>query len=275
MKEINIKHPLLQFSVVGVLLFGLNYIVTNQTNRKEQLLIDDSDLENSIQTYSQTWEEIPDSSMVPHLLEQQIEQKVLYEKGLELGLDKNNRRVKELIVLSTKEYLMSQADLSDPGDAVLQLFWKEHKDNFEEPGVYSFEQYFFEADSLKAASAQKQLKLGKTIHGVTNSALSDNYKEVTAIELAKVFGKDFSMELDAVTADEVLVLKSLWGWHVIRMTKVQKGATLSFDSQRQQVLKNWREQQQRMYYEAALNELKRDVKVALTIDSLEYLNTKQ
>ena len=272
MKDLNIKHPIVQFFLVGLLLFGLNYVFTGKSTSENELVITDTDLENGIKKYLSTWGEYPDSIMLLSILDQEIEQEVLFQKGLELQLDKNNQSIKEQLVLSTREYLISQADLSDPGDSVLLAYMNNHKQKFIVPTRYNFDQFFFENNKASALASKKDLERGIPVKSRVSKNLAGNYK-VSQTEIIQNFGKEFAGSLKGMKTGESAVIKSIWGWHLVSLNDISDESLMDYQQNREMVLNSWREEEQNDYYRSVLNDLKKDVKVAIDIDSLQFLNT--
>lgn len=122
MEGFNIKNPLLQFFVVGALLFAANYFLSDNSERTIEILITQENMDDLRKDFYKTFGVYPDSTIMRSLLKTEIENEILFQKGLELGLDKNNEAMKNELIVTTKHFIMAQVDLSDPGDRILKDF---------------------------------------------------------------------------------------------------------------------------------------------------------
>ena len=125
----NIKNPLLQFFVVGALLFAANYFFTGKSDNGSEVLITQENIDEIRGDFYNIFGENPDSIMMRSLLQREIENEILFQEGITLGLDKNNQAIKEELIATTKQFIMAQVDLSDPGDGVLKQFIKDNQES--------------------------------------------------------------------------------------------------------------------------------------------------
>ena len=69
-----------------------------------------------------------------HVLDRLLEEELLVQRGLELGLARHDRRVRGDIVSAVIQLVVSQADARDPSEADVQQFYDEHRDYFTRTG---------------------------------------------------------------------------------------------------------------------------------------------
>ena len=129
MEGFNIKNPLLQFFIVGALLFAANYFFTGKSDNGSEVLITQENIDEIRGDFYNIFGENPDSIMMRSLLQREIENEILFQEGITLGLDKNNQAIKEELIATTKQFIMAQVDLSDPGDGVLKQFIEDNQES--------------------------------------------------------------------------------------------------------------------------------------------------
>ncbi len=65
-----------------------------------------------------------------HVLDRLLDEELLVQRGLELGLARHDRRVRGDIVSAVIELVVSQADDEEPTDAEVRAFYEENRDYF-------------------------------------------------------------------------------------------------------------------------------------------------
>jgi len=273
-RELNIKHPIVQFFAVGAILFVLNYLFTSGSGSDDQIVINDDNLKEGVKTYQSTWGEYPDSVMLRTILEDEIEREVLFRKGLELHLDNNNDAIKEELAMAAKQYLMAEADLTDPGDEVLRNYYADHESEFSIPDLFDFDQRYFGDSEKMAREAKNRLDKGIQVKGIEGIGMKLRYTDTSLAEIARIFGPEFSEVLASLQPGESSVMQSIWGWHLILLNEINEGSLVDFETNRNIILTSWRQQAQKNYYETVLEDLKSKVSIELSEDSTRYLNSR-
>jgi parvulin-like peptidyl-prolyl isomerase len=69
-----------------------------------------------------------------HVLDRLLDEELLVQRGLELGLARHDRRVRGDIVSAVIQVAVSQADASEPDAAEVRAFYQEHRDYFAHTG---------------------------------------------------------------------------------------------------------------------------------------------
>lgn len=270
-KRFKLKNPLFQFFVIGGLLFAIDFWnKSNSELQKDVIFITNEDLRAEVNNHYRTWGKFPDSLMLDAILEREIEKEILFRKGKELKLDVNDQTMKEQLALITKQFILARVDLTDPGDSVLISFKDINEDEFINPAEYSFEQYFFEMDQKMAKKEKTNLLNGGRVYNTQSINLETSYKNVTQHFIAQYFGLDFSIQVKDLEPKDVIVLESIWGWHLVKLNEVFPERIIEFKQNRHIVLNSWRMKEQEIYYNQQFKDLKREVVVDVDFDSLFF-----
>jgi parvulin-like peptidyl-prolyl isomerase len=115
-----------------------------------------------------------------HVLDRLLDEELLVQRGLELGLARHDRRVRGDIVSAVIQVAISQADASEPSASEVEDFYRENRDYFTHTGRSFVRQVLVrgrpkrsdeEADA-KAAEAAARLRAGED-YAAVNEALGD------------------------------------------------------------------------------------------------------
>ena len=116
-----------------------------------------------------------------HVLDRLLDEELLVQRGLELGLARHDRRVRGNIVSAVIQVAVSQADSHEPSDAEIQEFYDENRDYFTHTGRSFVRQLLVrgrpkrseeEADA-RALEASQRLRAGEDFAAV-NERLGDS-----------------------------------------------------------------------------------------------------
>ncbi|WP_152286186.1 peptidylprolyl isomerase [Flavicella marina] len=252
-----LKNPLWLFLAIGVLLFTVDYFMSSAKAEKQLISLTERDIDKIIDTYAGANGVKPDSITLQKLIQLDIENRLLYDLGMELGLDKNDLLVRDRVAQLTEQYVLAGADLSDPGDDVLQLYLKENKDQFIIPAYYEFNQYFFGNDEKKASQQAFFLNSERGIEGFRNEDVPVRQKG-NINRIAELFGVLFAGELNTHQANWIGVLKSNFGYHVVQVQYYSSPHDIDIKNieERFIVLNNWRKHKQQAFLENKLDVIK-------------------
>jgi parvulin-like peptidyl-prolyl isomerase len=112
-----------------------------------------------------------------HVLDRMLDEELLVQRGLELGLARHDRRVRGDIVSAVIELVVSQADGEEPSDADVRAFYDENRDYFAHTERLLVQQVFVRAgpqrseDEARARAEQAVARLrgGESFESVQKS----------------------------------------------------------------------------------------------------------
>lgn len=114
------------------------------------------------------------------VLDRLIDEELLVQRGLALGLERRDRRVRSDLVASVVESVVAEAATREPSDEEMQQFFDEHRELFARPGRLRVRQILVrvtgdvtdEAARERAREAVDRLRAGESFAAVA-SALGD------------------------------------------------------------------------------------------------------
>lgn len=225
-----LREPLLQFLVVGVLLFGAWKTVSpdsyarSPTNR---IALTDDDLKQLATTWVLAGRESPSPEQMQRLVEDKIREEVLYREALALGLDKDDTIVKRQLARKMEFLAEDVSKLEEPKPGELKAWYEKHKGRFALPPRVSFRHVYFSPDrrgAMVRADAERALSLlaGKPIDSPSIATAGDPfmfqqyYGDRSFDEIARQFGPRFARALVEITPGAWAgPIASGYGWHAV------------------------------------------------------------
>ena len=240
------RDPLVAFLVLGALLF----VIVGDLDEDAQSTIDvrSQDVARLAQQWAMQMQREPNARELQGLLDQYIKEEIYYREALRLGLDENDTIVRRRMVQKLT-FLTEDLAVSDvPDQTVLKRFHLDNNDNYIEPKRYSFQHRYFSADRRDDAEQIAERAITDAAIAGDPFMLQKQYAQRSQREIGDLFGREFAAGVANLQADEQWQgpLRSAYGWHVVRVTKVLPSRMLTFDEVQDRVLADWQQTQRKL-----------------------------
>ena len=235
--------PLLHFLVLGTVLFvGYGYFEhrLGGSDVSKQIRLTPDELLQSTLFFQSQWRRAPTQEEFGKLVENQVQEEVLYREAVAMGLDKDDTIVKRRMAQKMQFLAEDVANAHEPDKAELETWYAKNADKFALPGRISFRQLYFSPDrrgERAHADAEKALaKLaGQPVDAKLASTfgdpfmLQDYYADRTSDELAKELGPNFAQGiLGAKPGAWRGPIESGFGWHLVFVDSIIPGRAPAF-----------------------------------------------
>ena len=135
------RKRILIFLLVGFLIYLIDIALNPEEDNKD-IYISDQELISLISAWKSQVGRDPTDEEIVKIINNLVEEEILYREALLLGLDKEDRIIKRR--LAQKITFLKQETLPDnPNQDVLRQFYDEHKEKYFIKPVYSFTHLFF------------------------------------------------------------------------------------------------------------------------------------
>ena len=255
--------PLLQFLAIGILLFGLNYWFNKDDNSDSNIIISKKEMDSYTKMASNGGN--LDLDILNKLVEQKINQELIYEYGLSLNLTQSDSKIREQIIEAAQNIILAQAPIGDPGDSILKEYFSKKKSLLSEQIVFYFDQYFFGNDLLAAQQALFLVKEGNTIKNMDSLDIPTQISKVGEFEISQQFGILFIDSLAKQENGWRGIIKSDLGFHVI-LDYSKKTIEMNLKNSRKEIFNAWKQSEGKLFYTNFLKDLrgKADIKMNTT-----------
>ena len=255
--------PLLQFLAIGILLFGLNYWFNKDDNSDSTIIISKKEMDSYTKMASNGGN--LDLDILNKLVEQKINQELIYEYGLSLNLTQSDSKIREQIIEAAQNIILAQAPIGDPGDSILKEYFSKKKSLLSEQIVFYFDQYFFGNDLLAAQQALFLAKEGNTIKNMDSLDIPTQISKVGEFEISQQFGILFIDSLAKQENGWRGIIKSDLGFHVI-LDYSKKTIEMNLKNSKKEIFNTWKQSEGKLFYTNFLKDLrgKADIKMNTT-----------
>jgi hypothetical protein len=265
-----LREPLVQFVLLGAILFGV-YTWSGRGaggESSKEIRLNYDDLAQMVLLFQSQWRRDPMPEELNRLVENRVQEEVLYREGLALGLDKGDSIVKRRMAQKMQFLAEDVAAAHEPSKDELQSWYEKNKDAFAQPPRVSFRHVYFSPDRRgartrdDAAAALAKLtgepqdtKLAATI--ADRFMFQDYYRERAPENLAKDFGPKFALAVAKVPSGSWQgPIESGYGWHLVFVDTVVPGHVPAFEEIEPDVKVAWLADQKTKAWENAYREMR-------------------
>ena len=243
-----LREPLVQFLLIGAVLFGLGYARSGSGSSGE-IVVSSGKVTQLAQQFQTVWMRPPTRAELEGLLDGYVREEVFYREAVAMGLDRDDQVIRRRLMNKLQfvsEDLLTQAE---PTDSELVAWMHAHPDAIRRDPVLSFAQVYVSTDrrSVEDANAAALRLLARLRRQGANArveALGDRTMlepEVDRMDLRDValkFGEEFAAALDSVTVGQWSgPIESGYGLHLVLVRQRTPGAIPPLAEVRSQVMR--------------------------------------
>lgn len=250
-----IKQPLLWFFIIGTVLFVADSLFSVDRN---EIYVSVA-LQERLGLLWQTQTGLTASSEeLDSLVNNWIQEEVLYQEALRLGLDQEDSIIRRRLIQKLN-FIAESEPMPEPDKATLEDFYKSHLESYTLPVRYSFHQLYFPMTSDAKAALRKIAEGGEASELGYSSMLSASYAYRSELDLNATFGSSFAQQLQGMeTGSWQGPIESGFGSHLVFLTNIHPRQVTPFSAISEQVVSDYGQYQQenarQLYLDNLLNE---------------------
>jgi peptidyl-prolyl cis-trans isomerase C len=218
-----LREPLLHFIAAGFILFVASEIQP-PSEEVSRIVITPQREARLANRFAMQFGAPPDPATLAQLVDRDVEEEMLFRRGVALGLDRDDEIVRRRIV-QKMEFLLNDVNApAEPSEAELLAFFNSHAERYATPDRATFSHVFFSAENGESAARQRAGDaLNRIAQGASVAALGDPFPDLyhfSAYETGQVerlFGRNefASAVFAAPTARWMGPYRSSYGWHLL------------------------------------------------------------
>jgi hypothetical protein len=269
------REPLVHFLAIGAGFFLLwHFIGDRVTAQPQRIIITPGHVERLAQQWTKTHLRPPTAEELVGLVEQEIDEEVLYREAVAMGLDRDDLVIRRRLAVKMDFLTDDMAAMAAPTDEQLQTFLSQHPDKFAVESLTTFAQVYMNQSQRgegTPAEARRVLDQLNDKAGPDWQTLSDplplpnEYEAAAEADVARHFGRDFPKKLSGLPVGRWSgPVQSRYGLHLVLVRQRIAGRVPPLNGVRDAVLTEWRAVQ-RQELNANLRRQRRE-KYAVTVE---------
>ncbi|MGB8156566.1 MAG: peptidylprolyl isomerase [Pseudolabrys sp.] len=245
-----LREPLLQFLVLGAVLFAVYGLVAKRSGETpEKIVVSASQITNLGDGFTQTWRRPPSKEELDGLIENYIRDEVFYRAGRAAGLDRDDAVIRRR-VRQKMELLAEEIAVPEPTEEQLGAFLASNPERFRSEDRLTFRQVFLNP-SRRTGTIDRDLEQVRAALSSADTAkdevglgdpflLSEEFRAVSLRDTAGTFGESFARQVFAAEQGRWQgPIASTYGLHFIFIDERTKGGVPSLDAVRTAVGREW------------------------------------
>ena len=253
------------FILIGLFLYILDYRFSYDEDLN-QIIIPDDEILGLIDTWRDQVGRDPSDEEIVRIINNLVNEEILYREALKLDLDKNDRIIKRR--LAQKVEFLKQEE-SEPSKADLENFYNNNKSKYVVEDLYTFKHYFFSNENNALIDANKSL-IDLAEGGEVKSdpfILGNEINLASKNDIQKNFGSIFYENLTLMNENEWSEpIASDYGLHIVFIKKKIIGYVPSLTQIYQKVYSDYMIKKRRENVIIFLDEIKQEYKVIINPD---------
>jgi parvulin-like peptidyl-prolyl isomerase len=274
------REPLLHFLLIGAALFGLYAWLPSgsaATPASKEIRLSLDELNQLVLLFRSQWKRPPTPQELQQLVENKVQQEVLYREALALGLDKDDEIVKRRMAQKMQFLAEDVAAAREPSSDELRRWFDTRQALFAQPSRFGFRHLYFSPDRRGARARDDALaaltKLaGQPVNTAQAVALADpfmfqdHYRDRTPEFLAKEFGPGFAKAVATLVPGSWQgPVESGFGLHLVYVDTVITGRVPAFEEIEAEVKQAWLAEQKAQASQKAYQEMRARYTVLLPV----------
>jgi parvulin-like peptidyl-prolyl isomerase len=273
-----LREPLVHFLLIGAVLFGL-YSFTQDgrtaTASSKEIRLTLDELAQLALVFQSQWRRPPTPQELERMVENRVQQEILYREALAMGLDKDDEIVKRRMAQKMQFLAEDVAAAREPTTAELKAWFEKESARFAQPPRLSFRHLYFSPDRRGARAHEDAGKAlaklaGQPVDAKVAASLADPfmfqdyYRDRAPEYLGREFGPQFALTVAKLTPGSWQgPVESGFGWHLVFVDTVIPGRVPAFEEIEPDVKTVWLAEQKAQAWEKAYREMRAKYTVLL------------
>ncbi|MCX4240033.1 peptidylprolyl isomerase [Paraliomyxa miuraensis] len=189
----------------------------------------------------------PSAEELTALVDEHVEQELLVREARAQGLDLADPIVRRRLIQKMQFVLEEAEPIEDPGDEVLEAWLTAHADAHRRPPRRGFTHAFVAGQGTEA-EARAHALARQLERGDDPATLGDPFAHghvqgpADHDALVRRYGEPLAQAVAAAPRDRVVVARSSFGWHALRIEDERPGRLPALAEIRARVLADWQQQ---------------------------------
>jgi PPIC-type PPIASE domain len=233
-----LREPLLHFIVLGGLLFAVDHYLLGRADDPHTIVVSSAVDNEARQVFKDSRGRDPNQQELAALRRVWLDNEVLYREGLALQVDKGDTAIRERVIFKALSVVDANIKVPPANDAELRDWFEQHRDKYDEPARYDFQEAVLSGDSTESATRAFTDALNNGTPGDAKAGLRVFTGRPHA-NLVQSYGPEFAKQLDASPLGKWQALNTRDGWRAMRLQAITPAKPAVYETLRGVVLQDW------------------------------------
>jgi hypothetical protein len=265
-----LREPLLHFVVLGGLLFGIDHVLVDDADDPRTIVVGADVDREARETFEAARGRAPNAEELAALHRVWLDNEVLYREGLALQVDKGDPAIRERVIFKALSIIESNVRIPATDNEVLRAWFDGHRDKYDEPARYDFEEAALSSASSETAVRDFVTALNSGAPGDAKAGLRV-FKARPHASLVESYGAELVNSLAAAPPNTWQALRTRDGWRAMRLDAITPAKPAVFEAVRGMVLHDWIDATAAEQRTAAVRALAKKYKVTYEVPTRDHV----
>lgn len=228
--------PLVHFLVLGALIFAGDAVLHPPDRTERVITVTRAMRQAMSQNFDEDRERRATDAELSAMVENWVASEILYREGKALGVDRGDDSIRDRIAYKLQLLIFSQIEAPAASEAELRAWFTANHERFDEPDRVSF----YLSPPSDEATARRHLS--EVLAGQDPGNLQQTTRAIVGRpvpSLSASFGDAFRDGLLALPLEQWAVLRSIEGWHLVRLDSRRPGTPARFEDNQDEAVRVW------------------------------------
>ena len=279
-----LRDPLVAFVLLGIGVFALDGWLAGGETARPVIEITPDEVERLRARWIAQWGREPTGDELQTLVDEAVDEEVLYREAQRLGLDRDDAIVRRRLAQKLTFILEDAGATGPPSRAEVEEYFAQHAERYRRPGRTTFDHVFLSGDRRTDPAGDAAVLLGE-LRGVDDDGwqrlgdpfmLARRYANRSDQEIAGFFGRIFTEAVAGLPAGGWNgPVESTYGVHLVRVNGRTPSRAPALSEVQDRVLADLREDRRRDRSLAAYQELRDAYEVRLPTTASDTDSTQE
>lgn len=235
-----LREPLLHFVLLGGVLFAIDHVIAGRegSNDRHHIVVGAEVDSEAIETFQAARGHAPNADELDALHRVWLDNEVLYREGLAMQVDKGDPAIRERVIFKALSVIDSNVKVAPATDDVLKAWFEQHRDKYDEPSRYDFEEAALSGESGETAVRAFVDALNGGAPGDAKAGLRV-FKGRPRANIVESYGQETAKALDDAPLETWQAIRTRDGWRAMRLTARITPRPANFAAIRGMVMHDW------------------------------------
>src|SRR5450432_1622236 len=235
-----LREPLLHFVVLGGLLFAVDHALVSKSDDPHMIVVTADVDSEAVETFKAARGREPNTQELEALHRVWLDNEVLYREGLALQVDKGDPAIRERVIFKALSVVDSNVKLPQADDKVLRAWFESHRDKYDEPARYDFEEAALSGESSEQTVRDFVAALSSGLPGDAKAGLRV-FKGRPRSNLVESYGPDVAKALEDSKPGAWQALSTRGGWRAMKLDAITPPKPAVYEQLRGVLLQDWKD----------------------------------
>jgi hypothetical protein len=235
-----LREPLLHFVLLGGLLFAADHVIAGRTDDPHTIVVGTEVDSEAVHLFEETRGREPNAAELKALHQIWLDNEVLYREGLAMQVDKGDTAIRERVIFKALSVIDANVKLPAADDQTLRPWFESHRDKYDEPARYDFQEAALSSDTSESAVRSFVAALNAGTPGDAQAGLRV-FKGRPHSNLLQSYGAEFATMLEALPPGKWHALQTRDGWRAMQLDSVTPPKAADFDTLRGVIVQDWKD----------------------------------